>query len=76
MHPFPECTIEDIGRFWQILAILSQIYALFCLLFTDLNSAVVHQNIRYGHTNAHPHTRSSLGLYQQTLDMIEWNTGS
>ena len=38
-----ECTIEDIGRFWQILAILYRIFALFVFLFTGLHSAV-YQN--------------------------------
>ena len=32
------------GLFWPVWAILSQIYALRCVLFTDLNSAVVYQN--------------------------------
>ena len=32
------------AKFWPILAILSQIYVLFGVLFTSTNSAVEYQN--------------------------------
>ena len=36
--------LADFGPFWLVLALLSQMYALFGVLFTGLNNGSVYQN--------------------------------
>ena len=38
--------MQSYGPFWPILAILSQIYALFDVLFTGLNNVAMYQNLQ------------------------------